>query len=108
MFAGGYKSSTYYSTVDAYNTSLTRSTPTELSNNISEPPSTTIGNYALFATSKISDAYNSSLVKTTHGKAKFTQYIHGAISIGEYALFGGSGAVGGHIDVYDKNLNKVG
>lgn len=47
LFGGGY-SGYYIDTVDAYNTSLTRSTPTALSGARSVLAATTVGNYALF------------------------------------------------------------
>ncbi len=47
MFGGG-EASSRLSTVDAYNTSLTRSTPTALSVARSYLAATTVGNYALF------------------------------------------------------------
>jgi hypothetical protein len=47
LFGGGYTSD-HFDTVDAYNTSLTRSTPTVLSVARSSLAATSIGNYALF------------------------------------------------------------
>ena len=49
LFGGGYTTNTSYAnTVDAYNISLTRSTPTVLSVARNNLAATTIGNYALF------------------------------------------------------------
>ena len=45
MFGGGYPDS---STVDAYNTSLTRTSPTALSEARRNLAATSVGNYALF------------------------------------------------------------
>ena len=47
LFAGGYGSS-YSAVVDAYNASLTRSTPTSLSTGRYDLAAATVGNYALF------------------------------------------------------------
>ena len=49
LFGGGYGfGSTYCSTVDAYNSSLTRSIPTALNQEREDLAATTVGNYALF------------------------------------------------------------
>ena len=48
LFGGGYNGTTLFSTVDAYDTSLTRTTPTALSEARDTIVATTVGNYALF------------------------------------------------------------
>ena len=48
LFGGGKITTTNFSTVDAYDTSLTRTTPTALSKGRGRFTSTTVGNYALF------------------------------------------------------------
>ena len=48
LFGGGYNGTDYLSTVDAYDTSLTRTTPTALSVARDGLSATTVGNYALF------------------------------------------------------------
>ena len=48
LFGGGHNSVGGFSTVDAYDTSLTRTTPTALSQARTVLASTTVGNYALF------------------------------------------------------------
>ena len=48
LFGGGIWSTTFYSTVDAYDSSLTRTTATDLSEGKRYPLATTVGNYALF------------------------------------------------------------
>ena len=48
LFGGGYTTSTYSATVDAYNASLVRTTPTALSLARGYLSATSIGNYALF------------------------------------------------------------
>ena len=78
LFGGGYNGSSYYSTVDAYNNSLTRSTPTALSQARGNLAATTVGSYALFgggidggAVSTV-DAYkNASLTFTVFNGSKY-------------------------------------
>ena len=68
LFGGGATSSDILSTVNAYNTSLTKSTPTALSQAREELAATTVGNYALFGggiVSKTVDAYDTSLTRST-------------------------------------------
>ena len=48
LFGGGYTGSAYSSRVDAYDTSLTRTTPSALSKARYGLAATTVGNYALF------------------------------------------------------------
>ena len=69
LFGGGYGGS-YYDTVDAYDKSLTRTTPTALSVARSSLAATTLGDYALFAggaaavgATNTVDAYNEKLTK---------------------------------------------
>ena len=58
LFGGGYSSS-QSNKVDAYNNSLTRSTPTALSVARANLAATTVRNYALFGRG---DSYNSFIV----------------------------------------------
>ena len=48
LFGGGYTYDDYIATVDAYDSSLTRSTPTPLSVRRRSLSATTVGDYALF------------------------------------------------------------
>ena len=76
--------------VDAYDSSLTRTTPTELSVARSDLASTTIGNYALFGGgNNVVDAYDTSLTRTTPTALSQARYNLSATSVGNYALFGG-------------------
>ena len=65
LFGGGYTSN-FSNVVDAYNTSLTRSTPTALSTARSNLAATTVGSYALFGggyvSTSISDVTRSNVV----------------------------------------------
>lgn len=111
LFAGGYisKSSFGYSvssSVDAYNTSLTKSTPTELSCKRCGHAAASVGGYALFAGGASShnflgygnlvssvDAYDASLTRSAAHIIGATVAIGGA-AVGNYALFAG-GTVNG-------------
>ena len=101
LFGGGDAS--YYGTgvsnmsptVDAYDTSLTRTTPTELSVARIRYAATHVGDYALFGgghdndETSVVDAYNTSLTRTTptvlHKRVEYLAATH----VGDYALFGG-------------------
>ena len=62
MFGGGEGNNSYFSTVDAYDTSLTRSTPTALSVARSSLAAASVGNYALFGGGYNRSSGNSSTV----------------------------------------------
>lgn len=114
LFAGGYSSRSAFgygvsSSVDAYNTSLTKSTPTELSCKRCGHAAASVGGYALFAggASKCTafgynglvgsvDAYNASLTRSAAHIFGDTAAIGGA-AVGNYALFAG-GTVYGQIN----------
>ena len=113
LFGGGNSTS---STVDAYNKSLTKSTPAALSVGRGEPGATTIGNYALFGggydgssyTSTI-DAYNSSLTRSTPASLSKGKGSLAATTIGNYALFGGGydgSSNTSTIDAYNSSLTR--
>ena len=73
LFGGGnVGNSSYYVTIDVYDTSLTRTTPTTLSQARYDLAATTVGNYALFGGGTGSstfydtvDVYDTSLTRTT-------------------------------------------
>ena len=110
LFAGGFIiPDSFYgysvsSSVDAYNTSLTKSTPTELSCKRCGHAAASVGGYALFAGGASShnflgygdlvssvDAYDASLTRSAAHIIGATAAIGGA-AVGNYALFAG-GAV---------------
>ena len=109
LFAGGFTSKSAFgysvsSSVDAYNTSLTKSTPTELSCKRCGHAAASVGGYALFAggASKHTafgydgvvgsvDAYNASLTRSAAHIFGNTAAIGGA-AVGNYALFAGGTA----------------
>ena len=105
LFAGGYGRSIFgysvMSSVDAYNTSLTKSTPTKLSCTRCGHAAASVGGYALFAGGASSynilgyydlvssvDAYDASLTRSAAHIIGATAAIGGA-AVGNYALFAG-------------------
>ena len=114
LFAGGFSPYYFYgknvsSSVDAYNTSLTKSTPTELSCKRCGHAAASVGGYALFAGGASSDnflgygdivssvdAYDASLTRSAAHIIGATAAIGGA-AVGNYALFAG-GTVYGQIN----------
>jgi len=93
LFGGGWTGSAYSNAVDAYNTSLTRTTPTALSVARRYLAATTVGNYALFGggsePSNAVDAYDTSLTRTTPTALSVAKDALAATTVGNYALFGG-------------------
>ena len=123
LFAGGNISDdsttiSAVSTVDAYNKSLTKTTPTSLNQARSNLVATSVGDYALFGggiTSNsqlvsVVDAYDTSLTRSTPTALTTARHNLSATSNSTYALFGGGrsdGAVVGIVDVYDKSLTRT-
>jgi hypothetical protein len=111
LFAGGSGSSpTYKNTVDAYDTSLTQSTPTALSVARDFLAGASVGNYALFAGGQSSsssysnavDAYDTSLTQSTPTALSVARGMLAGASVGNYALFaGGYGSSPTHKDTVD-------
>lgn len=118
FFAGGvtyvqpeyaeYEDDTYYTTVDAFNTSLTRSNPTELDEGRNRLAGATAGNYAIFGGGDklyggktYANAYDQSLTRTIISSTEFGPYayIYNAASVGDYAIFAGNQPV-----AFDKSL----
>ena len=100
--SSGNTDEVYFSTVDAYNKNLTRSTPTELSVARSQLTATTVGNYALFAGGKYRsagdfmdkncsnvDSINKNLVRNSAANLASADYSLSSTSLGNYALFAG-------------------
>lgn len=113
LFGGGYSYSSgvgayYYATVDAYNTSLTRSTPTELSQARSYLAATSVGNYALFGggydenyvSSSTVDVYDTLLTRTISTSLSQARRQLAATEVGNYALFGGGYDYSNVVDAY--------
>ena len=101
--------------VDAYATSLTRSTPTALSVARWGLAATSVGNYALFGggaeyggTSKFNtvDAYNSSLTRSTPTALSAARHLLAATTVGNHALFGGGNDSGRVVDAYNTSLTR--
>ena len=108
--------------VDAYDTSLNRTTPTPLSVAIEHLAATHIGNYALFGGgrdfdksgdgsdySAVVDAYDTSLNRATRTPLSAVRYGLAATHVGDYALFGGgySDSRSAVVDAYDTSLNRT-
>ena len=103
LFAGGMTLTASYEvlscdTVDAYNTSLTRSTPTALSVARDSLAATQLGDYALFGLGEdaatgeamsVVDAYDSSLVRSTPAALTGRGANPASATVGNYALFSG-------------------
>ena len=101
IFAGGIRqadSDTFaiYNTVDAFNSSLTKSSPTKLSQDRHSLAGTTVGNYALFAggthvnvstTYTTVDAYNGSLTRSTATALNIGGRGICATTLGKFAIF---------------------
>lgn len=121
MFAGGitrpYGSTSIYlrNAVNAYNSSLTKSTPTGISAVNGRPTGGRIGNYALFAggytgsyTNKTNSAavnvYSSSLTRTTATELCKARYGMAFAIAGDYAIFASSALGEKEVDAYDAAL----
>ena len=122
LFGGGYSvvnsDLVCFDVVDAYNTNLTRTTPTALSVGRRRLAATNVGDYALFAGGDSSngnynstvDAYNTSLVRTTPTSLSEAKISLAATSVGDYALFGGGYAGSSYsstVDAYNTSLTRT-
>jgi hypothetical protein len=109
------------STVDAYNVSLTQSTPTTLSRERGDLAATTVGGYALFGggtyyvfdlSGSVStvDAYNTSLTRSTPTTLFRERGGLAATTVGNYALFGGGRIYGvtplAVVEAYNTSLTQ--
>ena len=118
LFGGGYGSSPI-SRVDAYDTSLTRTTLTVLSAARYDLTATTVGNYALFGGGYASksmdtvDAYDNSLTRIIPTVLSAYRELPAATTVGNYALFGGgwnsrtAKPVSDTVDAYDTSLTRT-
>lgn len=112
--------------VEAYNSSLTKTTPMALTSTKEGLSATNVDDYALFAggtnsgaavTDTATDAYNSSLTRISIAPLSVARYALAATSIGDYALFGGGNhrylagdpnhAGDASVDVYDSSLTRI-
>lgn len=121
LFGGGQDNSYqgYAWGIDAYDTSLTKSIPSELSKGRLGLAATNVGNYALFGGGysfdpvATVDAYNTSLTSSIPTALSVARTELTAISIGNYALFGGGRTTGGSgaskatVDAYDTSLTRT-
>lgn len=105
--------------VDAYDTSLTHTTPTELSAARERLAAASVGDYILFAGGKeranffdVVDAYDANLTRTTPTELSVARHEIAAVAINGYAVFGGgrrdmSINFSAAVDVYDANLTRT-
>ena len=116
IFAGGYVNppdqgwTSSYS-VDTYDSSLTRSTGTVLSQRRAFLAATTVGNHALFGGGDDSvDAYDISLTRSTLTALSVARRYLAATTVGDYAIFAGGNEIGSPskdaVDAYDISLTR--
>lgn len=107
---------TVKNTVDAYDASLTRTTPTTLSTARQELAAAAVGGYGLFgggyttkSHSNVVDAYDASLTHTSPAGIAVARNNLAAAAVGKYALFGGGtqGGYSAYVDVYDASLTRT-
>lgn len=119
LFGGGRGKSDNISTVNAYDTSLTRTTLTALSAARYDLTATTVGNYALFGGGYASksvdtvDAYDNSLTRIIPTVLSAPRQKPAATTVGNYALFGGGwnstqlNPASDTVDAYDTSLTRT-
>lgn len=120
LFAGGSDANSSVNTVDAYDSSLTRSNPESLVA-ARYPTGTKVGNsHALFAggivnyayTGKV-DAYDSSLTRSNAQDLSYANsgYDVAGASVGDYGLFGGGGTASSSysdtVNAYNSSLTRT-
>ena len=118
VYADGYMYFVGTATVDAYDTSLTRTIPTPLSEARSTLAATTVGNYALFGGGDDNDgsyiatvdAYDTSLTRTIPTPLSEARSTLAATTVGNYALFADgydTGMPKNIVDAYDTSLTRT-
>lgn len=114
LVGGGENSnSTALATMNAFDTSLTRSIPTSLGAAKVNHAATSIGNYALFGggyNSSAVYAYNASLTRSTATSLQNKAENLAATTLGNYAIFGGGrGTVSATktVDAYNASLTRT-
>lgn len=117
IFGGGYKSGGYSNNTDAFDQSLTRTTPTSLSVARAYLTATTVNNYGLFAGGNSStyyntiDIYDSNLIRTTPITLSVAKSKISSTTLGEYALFSGgatsSSSTTNIVDIFDTSLTRT-
>ena len=115
LFAGGIADGYYSAIVEAYNTSLTRSTPMELNVARVRAEATTVGDFALFAggtfVDRDVDAYNSDLTHSSTTPLSTESEESAAATVGSYALIAGGYILGttypSDVTAYDANLTQT-
>ena len=116
IFGCGYSAGGLTRSMSAYDTSLTRSKPSDSTNVRERLAATTVGNYALFgggySGSVVSfvDFYNTSLTMGTAPGLSESRYDFAATTVGNYALFGGGNTYSSTVstvDAYNSSLQRT-
>lgn len=115
IFAGGRRDYTYSSVVNAYDTSLTRSTPTALQDAKYSLAATKVSDYALFgggmgtSYSGYVDAYNTALTKSYPPNLSVARRYLQAAYTSAHAVFAGgyNGSTLDTVDTYDGSLTRT-
>lgn len=117
MFAGGTNYSTYFNTVDVYNSSLTKESNCYLSSSKSGVAATHTYQHVLFAGGwrdsgrcAMVDAYNKDRTKICPSNLSSAREHMAAVHVGGFAIFAGgydSSYPTTTVDVYDSSLSKI-
>lgn len=119
IFAGGKDASSQFSYARAFNTSLTESNVSALSQARSYLGGAKVGSYALFAGGYTSssnkcavvDTYNTSLTKGTAASLSVSRHYVKGVKTGNHALFVGGGentsTIFSTVDAYDASLTRT-
>ena len=110
IFAGGCQTpGGVHKTVEVYNSSLSKSTASNLSSTgtdpatESNPVATHVGNYAVVITNKFIDAYSESLIKSNPTQPNTSKNNTSATHVGNYALFAGGSSYNSLLGMYEEN-----
>jgi hypothetical protein len=122
VFAGGTNTSSAVNIVDAYNTSLTRTSPNTLSYSTQAAATSFNSNYFAIAGGYVSsfssavstvNVFNTSFTRSTPtvlGEARWWSNGNGGCSVGDFLLFGGgtntSGSSRPNVYAYDNSLTR--
>lgn len=116
LFAGGQDANTYVSTVDTYNTALTRGSAPNLNAAVWSHAAASVGDYVIFAGGEngyyqsTATAYNRSLTRSSPASLSSTKTGLTSASVGSYALFAGGSRGSGPlktVDAYNTSLTRT-
>ena len=115
LFAGGQDANTYVSTVDTYNTALTRGSAPNLNAAVWNHAAASVGDYVIFAGGRNNNyqstatAYNRSLTRSSPSSLSTARDGLTSASVGGYALFAGGSRGSGPlktVDAYNTSLTR--